>query len=97
MGARKSESNKAEAIRQALKQLGRHTPTRTVVQNLLHEGIQVTPQQVSNQKARMANLGNRDLPASVLKKVKALADELGSIEVLRRAIDDLDDLTRGTS
>lgn len=93
MGGRKTETNKAEAIRRVLKQLGRHTPTRRVVHYLSKEGIEVTPQQVSNQKAKLAKLGDEDLRTSVLKKVKALVDELGSTEVLRRAIDDLDDLT----
>jgi hypothetical protein len=94
MGGRETETNKAEAIRRVLKQLGRLTPTRQVVRHLSSEGVGVTAQQVSNQKAKLAKLGDEDLRASVLKKVKALVDELGSTEVLRRALDDLEELTR---
>jgi hypothetical protein len=53
MGGRKNATNKAEAIRRVLKQLGRYAPTRKVVQHLSDEGIGVTPQQVSNQKAKL--------------------------------------------
>jgi hypothetical protein len=93
MDARELGINKAEAIRGVLKNLGRQTPTRRVIDVLRRDGIKVSAQQVSNQKAKLAKLGDEDLRASVLKKVKALVDELGSIEVLRRAIDDLDELT----
>jgi len=97
MPNQESKPNKADAIRRAFKQLGRHVPYRVVRDHLLNEGIKnVRPQEVSNQKAKLAKLGDEDLRASVLKKVKTLVDEVGSIDALRRAIDDLEELTRGT-
>ena len=35
-----------------------------------------------------------DLPVSILKKVKALVDEVGSTEIVRRALAELDELTK---
>jgi hypothetical protein len=92
MRGQEAEQSKAETIRQVLKRLGPQTSTQEIVRHLKTQKIRVSPQQVSNQKARLAGLGDADLRASVLKKVKALADELGSIAVLRRAINDLEDL-----
>ena len=88
--------NKAEAIRHYLLESGLATPTRKVIRELGEQGIQVTPQQVSNQKARLSRQGvvaqTDDLPVSVLKKVKRLVEELGSVRVLRQALDELEQL-----
>jgi hypothetical protein len=89
--------NKAAAIREILSDLGRDAPPRTVVSRLKANGIAVTPQQVSNEKAKLARgtpYEMEDLPVSVLKRVKALVDEIGSIDVVRRALDELDELTK---
>jgi len=101
MSNQESKPNKAEAIRQTLNQLGRHVPYRVVRDHLANNGIKnVQPQEVSNQKAKLAaklaKFGDENLRASVLTKVKALVDEVGSIDALRRAIDYLEELTSGT-
>jgi hypothetical protein len=95
MDNQESRPNKAEAIRRALTQLGRHATYRVVRDHLKMDGIaDVRPQEVSNQKKRLAKLGDEDSRASVLMKVKALVDEVGSIAALRRAIDDLEKLRK---
>lgn len=86
--------NKAEEIRKILEQEGWDSKPQQVINLLKEKDIEVTPQQVSNQKAKRAKHGDADLRASVLKKVKALAEELGSTDVVRRALDDLDELTK---
>ena len=89
-------NNKADAIRAVLKELGISARTKEVIQRLKSEGTEVTPQQVSNEKAKHIKQSQQaihDLPASVLKRVKKLVDELGSIAVVRTALDELDELT----
>jgi hypothetical protein len=93
----RKDSN-AEKIRVVLGNLGWDAAPKDVIEHLRREGITVTPQQVSNQKSRRAKQKKaaaevEDLPVSVLKKVKALVDEIGS-EVVRRALDELDYLTK---
>lgn len=85
----------ADAIRAALKELGASTRTKDLVAYLNLKQVRVTPQQVSNEKARLAKQNREaieDLPASILKRVKQLVDELGSTLVIRKALDELDEL-----
>ena len=89
--------NKAAAIRELLDELGRNIPTKTVIARLKTQGISVTPQQVSNQKAKLTRVMPfelEDLPVSVLKRVKKFVDEIGSIEVVKRALTELDELAK---
>jgi hypothetical protein len=89
--------NKAAAIREILSEFGRDAAPRTVVSRLKEKGIAVTPQQVSNEKAKLAGgtpYEIEDLPVSVLKRVKALVDEIGSIEVVKQALSELGELVK---
>jgi hypothetical protein len=45
----------------------------------------------------MAEVTIEDLPVSILKKVKSLVDEVGSSEVVRRVLDELDHFMKGRS
>jgi hypothetical protein len=94
-----SQLNRAAAIRELLLELGIQTPPREIIGRLRDNGIDdVSPQQVSNEKAKLRKKGAvarvDDLPVSVLKKVKSLVDEIGSIEVVRRALDELLELQK---
>lgn len=89
----------AQAIRELLKEMGQDVPPRHVIQRLSERGITgVTSQQVSNQKARLRKARLRaigdDPPLSVIKKLKALVDEFGSIDAVRHALDGLEELQR---
>jgi len=86
--------NKAEAIRELFAELGIDISSKELIQRLQTQGIEVSPQQVSNEKARIKRKSRAvvqvdDLPVSVLKKVKALVDELGGAEVVKRALEEL--------
>jgi hypothetical protein len=88
---------KAEAIRNVLNELGGNTSPKTVISRLRLQGIEVTPQQVSNEKAKITKrrLSQiEDLPVSVLKKVRALVVEIGSVDLVRRALADLEELSK---
>jgi hypothetical protein len=65
-----------------------------VIEYLRAKGTLVTPQQVSNIKAMRVKQSPQmeDIPLSVLKKVKSLVDEIGSIRIVRKAIDELENL-----
>jgi hypothetical protein len=95
------KNSAAAEIRAAFEELGWDAAPKAVIEELQRKEIAVTPQQVSNQKTRraklMAEVKVEDLPVSVLKKVKRLVDEVGSTEVVRRALDELDHLTKGRS
>ena len=77
---------------------GLQTPPREVIRLLKDQGLpDVSPQQVSNEKAKLRQRGtlpsvNDDLPISIIKKVKSLVDEVGSIAIIRKALDDLEQL-----
>lgn len=90
--------SKAERIRNAFAKLGAGARSKDVIRLLAKEGESVTPQQVSNERSKLKQAGTvsllDDLPISVIKKVKSLADELGSTQVVRRALDEIDELTR---
>jgi hypothetical protein len=89
--------NKAAAIRELLVELGRDVAPRLVISRLKAQGISVTAQQVSNQKAKFARATPfeiEDLPVSVLKRVKLLVDDIGSIEVVKRALAELEELAK---
>jgi hypothetical protein len=90
---------KASRIRAALKQLGSNAPAQSVIELLSDQGVSVSPQQISNERTRMRrqNASSVELTVSAVKKVKLLVDELGSIQLVRRALDDLEELTRPTS
>ncbi len=90
------ENSDASLIRQALDELGWHASTKDVNDYLAADKVEVTAQQVSNEKSKRAKhpvTQLEDLPVSLLKKVKALVDEIGSVELVRRALDDLEALT----
>lgn len=90
-------TTKAACIRKVLEDFGPDLPLTEVREHLSKQGItDVSPQQVSNERAKLSKRRTAitldDLPVSVLKKVKALADELGSTDAVRRALDELDNL-----
>jgi hypothetical protein len=88
---------KASLIRQAFDELGWGVSSKDVITFVAAQGVAVTPQQVSNEKLKRARQNPaaqvEDLPVSLLKKVKALVDELGSTDLVRRALNDLEALT----
>jgi hypothetical protein len=87
--------SKAKAIQAVLNEAGVDTPFHEIQRRLKTQNIDVTPQQVSNEKRRLRNAPNiKDLPASVLKEVKAFVKKMGSAAVVRRALDELEALDR---
>ena len=94
MGERKNSN--ASLIRQTLAKLGWNASPKDVIRSLADEGVTVTPQQVSNEKTKRLNqtaTKGEDVTISLLKKVKAFVDEVGSTSLVRRALDELDALT----
>jgi hypothetical protein len=91
------KNTKASLIRQAFDELGWGVSSKDVIASIAAQGVAVTPQQVSNEKLKRArqtpSAQVEDLPVSLLKKVKALVDELGSTDLVRRALNDLEALT----
>ena len=87
-----NKCNKAHEIRRLLQQSGVEHPSGDIISNLKHRGISVTPQQVSNEKRRMRRKleGDDDIPLSIVKKVHALVQEVGSTAIVRRALDELE-------
>jgi hypothetical protein len=97
---RMNTKTKAACIRKVLEDFGPDLPLTEVREHLSKHGItDVSPQQVSNERAKLSKrrtgITLDDLPVSVLKKVKALADEIGS-DAVRRALDELDNLASPT-
>jgi hypothetical protein len=87
--------NQAAEIRKAFDELGMESTPKAVIALLRTRGLNVSPQQVSNEKAKLIKRSSRelkDLPVSVLKKVKLLVDELGGTDRVRHALDELDAL-----
>lgn len=84
--------SQAEAIRQALDELGDSASFKKLAERVKEFGVEsISPQQVSNEKRFRRQRPNLDdLPISVIKKVKRLVDELGSVAIVRRALDELD-------
>ena len=92
-------TNQAKAIREMLASIGLEAPPRTVIQRLAAEGVEgVTPQQVSNEKAKLRRKGETTregvLTLANLRKVKALVDDLGSIEAVKLALNELEELQK---
>lgn len=87
--------NKSAEIRRVLDDIGWDASPRDVQSRLQTKAIVVTAQQVSNEKSRRVKrpLIVSDLPVSVLKKVKALVVEFGSSDIVRKALDELDELS----
>jgi hypothetical protein len=85
---------KAAAIRDVLGELGHVASFERVQERLKARGIKgVTPQQVSNEKRKLRERYDlEDLPVSVIKKVQATVIDVGSIDVVRRALDELEKL-----
>ncbi len=72
-----------------LEEMGVDAPSREIISRLKKAGIEVSPQQVSNEKRRFRErLNIDDLPVSVIKKV-CLVKEVGSTAIVRRAPDEL--------
>ncbi|TWT59796.1 hypothetical protein [Rubinisphaera italica] len=85
--------NKAAEIRKILEDEGIDQSSKQIIDKVRNKGIEVTPQQVSNEKRKMRlNMPVDDLPISVIKKVQVLVRELGSIVIVRRALDELEEL-----
>ncbi len=88
-------NSKAAAIRVVLKELGNDVPFKGVNVRLNELGVTATPQQVSNERRKLRDPYDvGDLPVSIIKKVKALVDEIGSVGTVRRALDELELLQR---
>lgn len=72
-----------------------HIRTKDVRERLKASGIDVTAQQISNEKARLRRQTQvkltsvEELPISVLKRINALVEEVGSTEIVKKAIDEL--------
>ncbi len=84
-------SSKAAAIREILQGNTPYIRTQDVRERLKARGIEVSAQQISNEKARQRSrpASVEDLPVSVLIKLNALVEEVGSIEIVKKAIDEL--------
>jgi len=90
------KNSKASQIRKTLAKLGWDASPKDVIASLAAEGHIVSAQQVSNEKtkrAAQAGVKQEELTISLLKKVKALVDEVGSTNLVRRALDELEELT----
>lgn len=98
---------KSQAVRAALKELGRTTPAKEVVDHLAAKGIQVSLPLVAQIKSkikarRTARRGQTASPVSAAKApqfsydallaTKQLADQLGGTESLRKNLDLLEKL-----
>ena len=93
---RERKNSKASSVRQTLAKLGWDASPKDVIRSLADEGVTVTPQQVSNEKTKRLNqtaAKGEDVTISLLKKVKAFVDEVGSTSLVRRALDELEALT----
>jgi hypothetical protein len=89
-------NSKASLISKALDKLGSDARPKEVIAFLAAEGHKVSAQQVSNEKSKRAGQAGdkeEELTLSVLKRVKAFVDEIGSTSLLRKALDELDELT----
>jgi hypothetical protein len=89
-------NSKAYMIRKTLDKLGWDARPKDVITFLAAEGHKVSAQQVSNEKnkrAGQAGVKEEELTLSLLKKVKALVNEVGSINLVRKALDELEELT----
>jgi hypothetical protein len=93
----KQKNTSASRIRLALDEIGWNASPKEIIARLKAGGIEVTPQQVSNEKAKRGKqavpLDPNDLPVSFLKKLRALVDEVGSTDLVRHALDELDELS----
>lgn len=99
---------KSKAVRTAVRELGRKTPTKEIIDHLAGKGIEVSVALVAKVKSRMrpGRKGRRDKATAAvpvarangqitydhLLAVKKMADELGGTESLRRTLDVLDKL-----
>jgi hypothetical protein len=90
-----NKSSKAAQIRDAIQELGDKATYEQIRERVEAAGVSITPQQVSNERRKLRSRYEvEDLPVSVIRKVKELADELGSTSVVRRALDELEALTK---
>lgn len=95
--ADKASDNKSEAIRQVLQEHGLDTPPAKVKEILAARGIEVSPSNVYQAKARMgggsvrkkraSNGGSDDNNYDELLTVKEFAKEVGGLERLKRLCD----------
>jgi hypothetical protein len=99
----KSENgtNKSQAIRDTISELGHQFRPRDVIAKLKEQGIEVSPALVTNVMARSGRTAQRrngragtartlcadNLSVESLLSAKRLIDEVGSVEEARRAID----------
>lgn len=98
---------KSQAVRAAVRELGRKTPTKEIIDHLAGKGIEVSVALVAKVKSRMKP-GRKSRPATTavapaarsndqttfdhLLAAKELADQLGGTDSLRRTLDILDKL-----
>jgi hypothetical protein len=102
MPRRSGDVNKSEEVRKLLK-ANPKMPVREIVQTMANRGLRISPNQVYFVKGKMqgkkgrrkkarqivakvAATGNSD-PISTVKKLKALADELGGLRKLKELVD----------
>jgi hypothetical protein len=93
--------NKAQAIRDEFATLGRKGRPRDVIAALKAKGIAVSSAQVSNIKASLrkgkgrktiaasGRSGDGEISLDALLEAKKLADRLGGVEAVKRAVDAL--------
>ena len=82
---RRKQGNKAEAIRQAWGEMGADARPRDVIATLADRGIKVTSAQVST----LRNGKTREASFEHLLAARALANQLGSLEAAKSALDSL--------
>lgn len=87
--------SKAALIRAAFSELGEAADFKAIDRWLKAKNVDdVSPQQVSNERRKLRpRYDVEDLPVSVLRKVKTIVDAVGSTDVVRRALDELDALS----
>lgn len=94
--------NKAQAIRDTLKELGRESAPKVVRAELAKKRINVSAAQVSNIKAELSRLAgdkpsrgrrktttNGEISLATLLEVKRMAEKFGGVDYTRRALDAL--------
>jgi hypothetical protein len=84
----------AKYIRKAFEKLGTDASFREIREYIKAENpnLGVKPQQVSNERRKRLRPKPPEITADFLKQLKALVDQLGSIEATRKALDTLEEI-----
>ena len=94
-GAKSARGEKAQAIRDALKNHP-HLKNREIAELLSNKGIKCSSQDIANQKARLKRLsgesGKMSFTLEDLRKVKAIVAEAGGYKAVMNKLADVDKL-----